>query len=301
MFKSIARVGLVIVLGISLSGCILGEKVEIPPASTGMVLGKNGYQGDLLPPSRFRLPVCFTNCDKLVVLEAGDVGMRESMDVLMPKDNLIFGVDVRFTLALSEDPALILSVFDRVVPTQLSSGNFGTSLAAVYSTYGESIVRNVVRSSLAEYSIAEVAANQGQISEILRANVAEALRRTPLEVKQFGLADLRYPEIIKSAMEVAQELTVQIEQADAQAQVDIRRAMARLEVTKADRDADLLAAATIAEQNVILSNGVTPAVLRYMELEVLKKMAENENTIFFPVDMMGSVGLQNRVFTEGNR
>jgi hypothetical protein len=30
-----------------------------------------------------------------------------------------------------------------------------------------------------------------------------------------------------------------------------------------------------------------------MELEVLKKMAENKNTIFFPVDMLGSVAGQS--------
>lgn len=301
MKKTIAKIALFTTLVFGLSGCIVGEKVEVPPASVGMVMGKNGYQGDIIPTSRFRLPVCFLNCDKLVVIEAGDVGMKEAMTVLMPQDSLDLGIDVRFTLALSEDKDQILSVFDRVVPTSLESGNFGTSLEQIYAVYGSSIVRNVVRSTLSEYSIAEIAANQAAVSERLRQEVSDALTKTPLEIKQFGLADIRFPTIITAAREAAQSRKIDIEKADADAQVKIREAQARLEVTRAEREADLLAAQTIAEQNRILAEGVTPEVLRYMELEVLKRMAENQNAIFFPVDMMDSVGLQNRLFMEGRQ
>lgn len=285
---------------LSLSGCV-GERVEVPPASVGMILGKNGYQGDLIPPSRFRLPACFANCDKLVVVEASDVGMKEEMTVLMPQDNLDLGVDVRFTLALSDDKSQILSVFDRVVPTRLNSGNYGTTLANIYTVYGQSVVRNVVRSTLSEYSIAEIAANQSAVSERLRQEVSNALKKTPLEVKQFGLANIKFPSVITQAREAAQSRKIDVERAEADAQVKIREAQARLEVTRAEREADLLAAQTIAEQNRILAEGVTPEVLRYMELEVLKEMARNKNAVFFPVDMMGSLGLQNKLFNGGKQ
>jgi regulator of protease activity HflC (stomatin/prohibitin superfamily) len=302
--KRYLKIGAALALVMSLSGCFWGEKVEVPPASTGMILGKNGYEGDLIPTSRFRLDWCMINCDKLVVIEAGDIGMKEQMSVLMPKDNLDLGVDVRFTLALSEDRNQILSVFDRVVPTRLESGNYGASLQQIYTTYGQPVVRNVVRTTLSEYSIAEIASNQGAVSEVLRQNVSEALEKTPLEIKQFGLANIVFPEIITEAREAAQSRKIDVERADADAQVKIREAQARLEVTRAEREADLLAARTIAEQNLILADGVTPEVLRYMELEVLKEMAKNGNTIFFPVDMMGTeagnIGLTNRVLQEGN-
>lgn len=280
-----------------------GPRAEVPPASIGMVLGANGYQGDLVPPSRFRLSPCFFRCDKLVVIEAGDAGMVEAMSVLMPQDNLDLGVDVRFTIALSEDRNQILGVFDRVVPVDLPSGQYGTTLQKIYDTYGKSVVRNVVRSTLSEYTIAEIASNQGAVSEQLRQVVSEALEKTPLEVKQFGLADIRYPEIITAAREAAQSRRIDIEKAEADAQVQIREAQARLEVTRAQREADLLAAETIAQQNRILADGVTPEVLRYMELEVLRDMAQNQNTIFFPVDMLGSASgnaaLNLRVLQEG--
>ena len=303
MLKRIAKIGAALTLAMSVSGCFWGEKVEVPPASVGMVLGAKGYQGDIIPPSRFRLPWCFANCDKLVVIEAGDVGLKEKMSVLMPKDNLDLGVDVRFTLALSEDKNNILSVFDRVVPTRLDSGNFGTTLYQVYAVYGQSIVRNVVRSTLSEYTIAEIANNQGAVSERLRQEVSKALGKTPLEIKQFGLADITYPSVVTAAREATMSKKIEVERAEADAQVKIREAQARLEVTRAEREADLLAAETIAEQNRILAEGVTPEVLRYMELEVLKQMAKSENTIFFPVDMMGTVSgqtaLTKRVLEEG--
>lgn len=303
MKRTIIRTALLTTMAFALSGCIWGEKVEVPPASVGMVMGKNGYQGDLIPTSRFRLPVCFLNCDKLVVIEAGDAGMVEQMTVLMPQDNLDLGADVRFTISLSEDRTQILSVFDRVVPQRLDSGNFGTTLSTIYDVYGKAVVRNVVRSTLSEYSIAEIAANQSAVSERLRQDVSEALKKTPLEVKSFGLANIKFPEIITQAREAAQSRKIDVEKADADAQVKIREAQARLEVTRAEREADLLAAQTIAEQNRILAEGVTPEVLRYMELEVLKEMARNKNTIFFPVDMLNSTAGQNalnlRMMQEG--
>jgi regulator of protease activity HflC (stomatin/prohibitin superfamily) len=299
MFKRIVKLGIAGALMMSLSGCFWGEKVEVPPASVGMVLGKNGYQGDIVPPSRFRLSPCFFNCDKLVVIEAGDAGMKEAMTVLMPQDNLDLGVDVRFTLALSEDRNQILGVFDRVVPTRLDSGNFGTNLNQVYAVYGQSVVRNVVRSTLSEYSIAEIASNQSAVSERLRQEVSDALKRTPLEVKQFGLADIRFPSVITEAREAAQSRKIDVERAEADAQVKIREAQARLEVARAEREADLLEAQTVAEANKILADGVTPELLEYRKWQVIEKMTTNNNTVFFPIEMTNSVGLETRLFNEG--
>ena len=104
-------------------------------------------------------------------------------------------------------------------------------------------------------------------------------------------------------MEAATQRKIDIERADADAQVKIREAQANFEVTKARREADLLAARTLAESNRALAEGVSPELLRYMEIETMKLMAENQRAVFFPIDMTGSVGLETRIFgtqTEGN-
>ena len=284
--------GASVTMALLLSGC--GEKVEVPPASVGMVLGPDGYTGDLIPPSRFRLDPCLMLCDKLVVVVAGDMGAKETMDVLMPKDNLILGVTVQFTIALSKDKAQIATVFDRVTPQKMADGQYGMSLEHIYATYGEGIVRNVVRASLAGYTIAEVSANQDAISEKLRRNIATALAKTPLEVKQFGLAGLEYPDTIKLAMTATAQKRVDIERVEAESQVKLREARTRLEVLKAQREADILEAETMAKSNKILAEGVTPEIIRLKELEVMAKMAENENVVFFPMNM-SETALQGKV------
>lgn len=280
-----------------------GERVQVPPASKGMVLTANGYKGDIVPPSQFRLSPClpWQVCERLVIVEAGDTAVVESMEVLMPQDNLMLGAEVRFTMGLANDDSRLLAVFDRVTPKTLPGAGYngkdgyGTSLDMVYQTYGVAVIRNVVRSVLSKYKIADVAANQAEVSEILRQEVSKALQKTPLEVHQFGLAGITYPKPIMDSMESAAQRKVDIEKAENSAQVDMREAQARLEVAKARREADLLEARTIREADDILAGGVTPELIRYRELQVLEKMAENQNAIFFPVEMIGSQGLEYRV------
>lgn len=295
MFRNLILVG---VLAFGLAGCgkaFFGERVEVPPASKGMVLGVNGFQGDIIPPSRFRLSRCIFLCDRLVVVEAADTGMTESMQVLIPEDNLFLGIDVRFTIGISDNDEAIMRVFDRITPKRLDSGYFGADLNRVYEVYGQAVVRNVVRSTMSEFTIAEIAANQGAVSEKLRQEIVAALARTPLQVSQFGLADIRYPEVVRNAMEATQERRIAIERAEADAQVQIREAQAQLEVTRARREADILEAQTIAEANRILADGVSPELIRYRELQVLESLGGNQNVVFFPVEMMGTLGLENRV------
>jgi regulator of protease activity HflC (stomatin/prohibitin superfamily) len=282
-------------LVLTLAGC--GEMVEVPPASKGIVLGANGYTGEVISPSRFRLPFCppFAACDKIVVVEAGDFGKTEEMEILMPKEQVQLTAEIRFTLGISNDNTKLLSIFDRITPQRLTSGNFGTNIDHIYTVYGEPIIRNVVRSTLSKYTIAEVIANQGDISEVLRADITRALAGTALEVKNLGLGRISPPPAILEAQNQALQRRVDIEKAEASAQVAIREAQAELEVQRARREADLLQAQTLREADEILADGVTPELIRYRELQVLEKMAENGSAVFFPVDMLGSLGLENRV------
>ena len=298
--KILRNIAIVAMLAIGLGACgkaVVGERVEVPPASKGMILGVNGYHGDVIPPSRFRLARCVFLCDKLVVVEAGDTGMTEAMRVLIPEDNLFLEIDVRFTVGLSDNESAIRSVFDRITPERLESGMTGVNLARIYEVYGQAVVRNVVRSTLSEYTIDEIAANQAAVSEALRVKIVETLEKTPLRVSQFGLADIRYPKVVSDAMEATQERRIAIERAEADAQVQIREAQAQLEVTRARRAADILEAETVAEANKILADGVSPELIRYRELQVLESLGGNQNVVFFPVEMMGTLGLENRVMS----
>lgn len=297
ILKRFAAITVMGAAALSLGGCgwFIGERVEVPPASVGLVLTPNGFEGEILPPSRFRLDPCFFVCDKLAVIEASDQAQMEQMQILMPDDNLQLGVDIRFTMALSDHPGRILEVFDRIRPQRLESGNFGTTLQQVYETYGVSIVRSTARAVITQYSIAEVAANQAAVGAEVRRAIAEEFENTPLELRQLGLAGIQFPQIVTQAMEQRREREIAIETAEAEAQIQIRQAQARLEVARANREADLLEAETIAEANQILAEGVTPELIEYRRLSVIESLGENGNTIFFPLDLVGTEALNLRV------
>lgn len=295
--KNIMKAAIAGVSLLALTAC--GERATVPSASVGMINGPNGFVGDIINPSTFRLAKCFpwtVGCDKLVIIQAGDAGMLEEMDVLLPKDNLIIGVDVRFTIGLSQNTDVIRSVFDRVTASPTNRANVSAiTLTQIYETYGKAVVRNVVRSTLSEYSTAEIAANQAAVSQQLRDDIANALANTPFEVTNFGLASIQFPDVVREAMEATQERVIAIEKAEADAQVQIREAQAALEVARAQRAAEVLQAETIAETNLILSDGVTPELIRYRELQVLESLGGNENVIFFPVEMLGWDGLETAI------
>lgn len=294
--KKILSVLFMLAAAFVLTGC--GERVNVPPASKGIVLGPNGYKGDVLPPSQFRLDPCLFVCDKLVVIEAGDTSITEKMEVLMPKDRLMLGVTVRFTAGMSDNDDEIRVAMSRITPAKLDSGNYGSTLQTVYEIYGAPIIQNVVRSVLSRYTIEEISANQAEISEKLRQEVVSSLAKTPLKVSQFGLTDINYPGPVLEAMNQSAQRKVDIERAESDYQVKMREAKSRFEVAKQDREADILMAKTMRETHEILSTGVTPEVMRFRELQVMEKMADNKNAVFFPVDMTGSVGLNNRLFSK---
>lgn len=297
ILRRLATMGLIVTAALGLGGCkwFIGERVEVPPASVGLVLTPNGFEGEIIPPSRFRLDPCFFVCDKLAVIEASDQARMEQMQILMPDDNLQLGVDIRFTMALSDDPNRILEVFDRIRPQRLESGNFGTTLQQVYETYGVSIVRSTARAVITQYSIAEVAANQAAVGAEVRRAIASEFENTPLELRQLGLAGIQFPQIVTQAMEQRREREIAIETAEAEAQIQIRQAQARLEVARANREADLLEAETIAQANQILAEGVTPELIEYRRLNVIQSLGENGNTVFFPLDLVGTEALNLRV------
>ncbi|WP_428820008.1 hypothetical protein [Microbulbifer sp. MCCC 1A16149] len=52
------------------------------------------------------------------------------------------------------------------------------------------------------------------------------------------------------------------------------------------------------EVNDLLAKSVTDKYLAYRTLEVLDRMAESENKVFVPVEALGSIGLQQAVFSD---
>ena len=264
------------------------EKVEVPPAYLGKILTKSGYQDGLITPSKFRLDWCMAYCDRLVLLEASDRPVTEQFDLFMPRDQLNMAFDIRATMSI--DTAQADAIYARV------PSNGVISFGDVYSTYGQPIVRDVVRQVMAEYTINEVASSRERVSADLTAAVTKAMQGTPLKVMRFGIADVKFPEIITKAKENAAERRELIVAEEAQFEIQKVRMARELEQAQQQRAIERERAAGEREVNEILAASVTPEYVQYKNLEVMLKMTENSNAVFFPMEALGTIGLQQKVF-----
>jgi hypothetical protein len=274
-----------------LVGC--GDRVEVPPAHVGKILGKSGYMPDIIPPSKFRLDPCFAYCDKLVVAQASDAGLKESMTLFMPKDKLNIKVDIRGTMSVSKDKGTMNSLFDRMVASKSGTSEYDSVITAnaVYLTYGQQAVRGVVRSELVKYGINEVMQNREAIGKSIHAAIVDKLKSTgtPINISRFELADVQPPQIIITAQEAAKKREIDIQRTEADAAIDIVQAEKDLEIAQKNRLVAKEKALSIAEQNKIAAKSITPQLLEYRRLEVQEKvmmeMAKNQNSMIVPLDM----------------
>ena len=285
---------LIPIIAASLAAC--GEAVEVPPAHVGKVLTKNGYKPDTIPPSKFRLEMCWAYCDKLIVAEMSDIGLKEQFRLFMPKDQLNMSFDIRFTMSLRQDEKVIETIYNRIPADVDEDGDAIISALKVYQTYGQPVVREVIRTVVSKYSINEVASSREAINAEVFDAVSKALNGTPISVKRLAFADMQFPDVIVRAKEIAAERRAAIQQAEAEKQVTLVNMQAELEKAKAERAVRRERAEAAKEENKIFSESVTDEYLKYKTLEVLETLAQNPNTVFVPYEALDTLGLSQRVF-----
>lgn len=267
---------LILIIAIPIVMASFGTSVEIPPAHVGKLSTKNGLQQGVIPPSAIRLSnLCFI-CDKLILAEASDYPMSESLLIYMPKDQLNLKVDLRGIVTISSGEDNINQIFDRVTAKPTHSKRVKIiPLSSVYAIYAQPIIREVVRSALTQYSIAQVMENRSQVSQELTKIIREKLAITPISIKQLGLADVQPPEVIVKAREAAKEREIAIQRAEADKQVKLKEAEAALEVAKKQQQVDLKEAETQVLVNKKLAEGVNQAFVTQRWLKVMEQFSRN--------------------------
>lgn len=296
MMKSFKRIGLISVALTALAGCA-GEIVEVPPAYEGKALTPQGYLPDTYPPSTFRLDACWAIgaiCDKLVLIEKSDAGMKETFEVFMPKNQLIMSFDLRLTASIRDGNSD--AILNKINSETFIGKARVISLNQVYETYAKPVIRDNVRAVLAEYTIDEVASSRDAVNQKIRERLQETLAGTPIRLKTAALADVQYPEVITQRKEQAEQRRIDIEQEEARKQVELIRLQTELEKEKAGRAIRRERALAAAEENEIAAKSITPQYLEYKKLEVLDQIAKSGGSVFVPFDALGTVGLSQRVF-----
>lgn len=293
-FRKFAALSLAAAAILGLTAC--GEPVEVPPAHVGKILTADGFRKDTLPPSKFRLDPCFTLCDKLVVVEAADFAAKETMKLFMPKDQLNLDIEVRGVFAIENNAETVNKVFDRISALEQSKYLSVIPMAKVYETYATQVIRETVRSIMTEYTIQQVMESREAIGQRLLQEIRGKLAASPIQAVQFGLADIQPPEVIVKAKEVAASREIAIQQEEANKQIELKKAEAAIEIAEKDKIVRLKKAEAILAENQKVAESVNEKYLMYRYLEVLEEAAKSDSTIFFPLEMTQSAGLQNRIF-----
>ena len=276
---------------LSVSGCSTG--VEVPPAHLGKLSTKSGLQESVIQPSKLRLTWFCRACPSLILAEASDHSITESMQIFMPNDKLNIKVDVRGIVTVANTASNINKVFAKV-RAQKVAGTRTSIIPAVriYNIYAKPVIRETVRSLLTKYTIAQIMENRDTISAELFKEIRIKLSSTPMTLIRLGLANVQPPALIITAQEKAKEREIAIQQAEADKQVALKEAEAALEVAKKQQQVDLIEAETQLLVNKKLAEGVNEAFIAQRALKVLEKMAGSTNKVFFiPTDAMNNPAL----------
>lgn len=274
MRTNLRRFGIVVAVAAAalLSAC--GKAVEVPPAHVGMISTKDGYQENLIPTSKFRLPWCWTYCDRLVTLDVADKAYKEDLQIFIPEDQLNLQVTVQSTLSI--EPKKTKELFKAIAPKATDDNQLSMiENIQVYRTYASQIIQKEVREYLSKYSISQIASSNEKINAELAVRLSTILsERTPFNVRFVGITGLKYPEIITKAQEAAAERREAIQQEEAQAKVTEVKLAAQLKEAQLQRAIEKEKAETEALAQRTLAASVDTNVLKLRQLEIDKIKAE---------------------------
>lgn len=256
--------GVAMAAALILSGC--GDRVEVPPAHVGKVMTKDGYQDNLTPTSKFRLPACLAYCDRLVLLDVSDNSYSESLTIFIPEDKLNLKVTIRTTLSVN--PRKSEELFAALTPASIEGSTSRIDNRTIYNTYAAQIIQAEVREYLSQYSIAEIASSNEKVNSDIRERLSKVLsERTPFNVRYVGLTNIEYPKIITDAQEAAAERREAVQQEQAQLEISKVKLERELQEARLTRAIEKEKAETEAIAQRLLAESVDQRVLELRRLE----------------------------------
>lgn len=281
MIKKLVLIAMVAIASLTFTGC----NEQIPAGTKGKILGKNGWQPEVYPPSKVWVATLFTfTPEKLYLIETTTRKYAQPIKVLL-KDKLTLSAEIVFRGRVTGNDKVLNGLFndmpmnDRIVTTN-----------EVYSTYAKQIVLNTAREVISKYNVDEVNVNYARITTELYASIKPKLKGLPIDISEVTLGNIKYPEIVTNAIEASKQRRMEIEKEKAQVQIDVTKAKGREEVAKANYKVRMLEAKQIRDYNKMINSGITADLIRLKEIEVQKILAENvannANVVYMPLPMM---------------
>jgi hypothetical protein len=274
------------------TGC---DKKQVPPGYSAKLLTEQGYTPEVYHTGWVTVCSVFDlNCKKeLIFLETSEGQFTEKVTIRM-KDNMNLVADyVRIRVKINTDKKNINSVFNLIKPDK----NGYITLSNVYKTYGNLIVVRDIREVLSKYTIDDVRLNYSKITAEIYSKIKKDFESTPILVLDFNLGRLNYPKVYDEAIILAKKKELEIKKIEADNIIKLKKINAKQEIAKAEYNIKMQEAKRIRDYNKMISEGVSPQLIKLRQLEVQQSMVDaikgNPNVIYMPYGMMeGNMLLQ---------
>ncbi len=217
-------------------------------------------------------------------------------------DEINMDVDVKTVLSFQVDTTSVGFLINKV-PTKKVDNKNEMSIADFYTMVIRDIVRNTARNVVGKYNTNDIRNERENIEAKIGTIVLERIKQLnmPVKISAVMLSNLDHPASIKLLREEIKHAQLQDELKAAKAKADIIDAARQVTVITELNKVRVLKATSQARENQILADSLTPAFVKWRQLEVMEEttiaLAKGEsNTIFvLPYEAMGQSTMNQAV------
>lgn len=211
-----------------------------------------------------------------------------------------FLLNVRYRLK-SDDDILTAMLKDMKLTNRVDEIN----AEDIYKKYGDIVVGRVAREVLGRYTPEEVLDNLKDINNTLQIEIKKELDRSPLLVSEASLGPITLPGVIIDRINTNKDMELSEAEKRSAQKIALLEKQNDIELAREQAVREKIDAESMAEQNRILKQSITPEVLRLRELalreqeiKMMEKALSNggNNTVFIPYGAVDSAGAQMRMF-----
>lgn len=276
--KKIFTLLLLVIVTFSFTACY----EQVPAGTKGKILGKTGWQPEVIPPSKIWVETTFTTVpEQLFLIETTTQKFVQPIKVLL-SDKLTLNAEIVFRGRVTSNQKVINGLFndmpmnDNIVTTK-----------EVYETYGKMIVLNTAREVISKYNIDEVNKNYARITTELYKAIAPKLKNLPIDISDVTIGNIKYPQIVTDAINAAKKRRMEIETEKAQVQIALTKKAGEEQLAVADYRIKMMEAKRIRDYNKMTAQGITKDLLKLRELE-LRELELNKWNGVLPTTLMGA-------------
>jgi len=277
--------GLIVVMA-GLCGC--GKNV--PVGYKARIKTRSGWSNTLHSPGRI---ACY-GYDVMWIVETRETTRDTKLNILLQKDQVNFGVAVRFTL--KDKDADVLPVFDKVRPFSSDNKYAGViTLDGIWDTYLAPVVASVPKQIIRPYTTEQILAESAKIEKEVQSAIIKAMEETPVKVRLVTIVNMDFPKFITLAQEEAKKEEIEIRRETNKQKKRLIEEQNKLKLKELEYQQAMLDGKKIADQNRLIGKSLLGEAgrqyLRWHEIRVYGEAAQGPNNcLFLPMTLLGGQG-----------